>query len=103
MFFNFAPTKDMDWKLEPGNTYVLRYRMLVFDGEITAEQAEQTWQAFAHPPKVSVNMRQPKFSGKFLDCRAMPPAETVSSLRYSGSDQTAWTLPFPRSGWVAPD
>ncbi|HEY9560703.1 MAG TPA: PmoA family protein, partial [Anseongella sp.] len=57
MFFNFAPTKDMDWKLEPGNTYVLRYRMLVFDGEITAEQAEQTWQAFAHPPKVSVNMR----------------------------------------------
>lgn len=54
MFFNFAPTKNMDWKLEPGKTYVLRYRMLVFDGDLSAEQAEQTWQAFAHPPQVSV-------------------------------------------------
>lgn len=56
MFFNFAPTKNMDWKLEPGKTYVLRYRMLVFDGDLTAEEAEQTWQAFAHPPKVSVKL-----------------------------------------------
>lgn len=56
MFFNFAPTKNMDWKLEPGKTYVLRYRMLVFDGELNAGEAEQAWQAFAHPPKVSVEI-----------------------------------------------
>lgn len=54
MFFNFAPTKDMDWELLPGKTYALRYRMLVFDGDLSAEQAEQTWQAFAHPPEVTV-------------------------------------------------
>lgn len=56
MFFNFAPTKNMDWELEPGKTYALRYRMLVFDGDLTAEQAEQTWQAFAHAPKVTVEL-----------------------------------------------
>lgn len=54
MFFNFAPTKNMDWKLEPGKTYVLRYRMLVYDGDLSAEEAEQTWQAFANAPSVTV-------------------------------------------------
>jgi len=52
MFANFSPTKNKDWALEPGKTYVLRYRMLVFDNKMTKERAEAAWEAFAQPPTV---------------------------------------------------
>lgn len=54
MFANFSPTKNMDWQLEPGNTYLLRYRFLVFNGQFTKEQAEAAWHYFASPAKVKV-------------------------------------------------
>ncbi len=54
MFFNFAPTKDKDWLLQPGKTYELRYRMVVFNGKFDAAKAESAWQYFAEPPKVTV-------------------------------------------------
>jgi len=54
VFFNFNPTQDRDWKLMPGNNYVLKYRMLVYDGKISKERAEQAWNDFAHPPKVEL-------------------------------------------------
>lgn len=54
MFANFAPTKTKDWTLEPGKNYTLRYRMLVFDGEMNAEKAEAAWQAFARPIEITV-------------------------------------------------
>lgn len=54
MFANFSPTKNMDWKLEPGNNYVLNYRFYVSDRKMTAEEAEALWQAYAHPPEVRV-------------------------------------------------
>jgi Methane oxygenase PmoA len=44
---NFAPTKNKDWLLEPGNTYTLKYRLIVFNGKMDAEKAEASWQAFA--------------------------------------------------------
>lgn len=49
MFFNFAPTKDKDWLLEPGKTYVLKYRLVVFSGKLNAAGAESAWQYFAKP------------------------------------------------------
>jgi hypothetical protein len=52
MFFNFAPTKDKDWLLEPGKTYTLKYRLVVFNGHFTKEKAESAWQYFAASPKV---------------------------------------------------
>jgi Methane oxygenase PmoA len=57
MFFNFAPTKDKDWLLEPGKTYVLKYRMVVFNGKFDAAKAESAWQYFATPPKVSIKQK----------------------------------------------
>ena len=51
MFFNFAPTKDKDWLLEPGKTYVLKYRLIVFSGKLDAAKAESAWQFFAKPAK----------------------------------------------------
>lgn len=53
-FFNFSPTKNKDWVLMPGTPYTLKYRLLVFDGEFTATEAEKVWQAFANPPSIQV-------------------------------------------------
>jgi hypothetical protein len=60
MFANFSPTKDKDWFLEPGKTYVLRYRMLVFNNKMTTERAEAAWKSFATPPVVTVTMTSRK-------------------------------------------
>ena len=56
VFFNFCPTKESDWELKPGNSYSLKYRMLVYDGNITSETAERYWQDFAHPPTVEIKL-----------------------------------------------
>ena len=63
VYFNFNPTQDRDWKLEPGNHYTLKYRMMVYDGEIDKATAERYWYDFAHPPKVEVSV-QPSLEGK---------------------------------------
>jgi hypothetical protein len=54
VFINFAPTKNEDWILEPGKRYDFRYRMFVFDGDITPDKAEAIWKDYANPVKVSV-------------------------------------------------
>ncbi|SHK46287.1 DUF6807 family protein [Hymenobacter psychrotolerans] len=57
VFINFSPTKDRDWLLLPGQTYTLRYRLLVYAGRRTREQAESHWQHFGNPPRVSVRLK----------------------------------------------
>lgn len=54
VFINFNPAQESDWKLEPGNTYGLKYRMFVYDGSISAAEAERLWTSYAHPPRVDV-------------------------------------------------
>lgn len=54
VFFSFSPTRNTDWVLIPGKNYVLKYRMLVFDGTITQQQAEETWKNFAYMPAIHV-------------------------------------------------
>ena len=56
MYANFSPTRDMDWRLESGENYLLRYRFLVFNGSVPRERAEEAWQAFARPPRVTVKI-----------------------------------------------
>ena len=52
MFFEFCPIRHNDWQLLPGNNYTLKYRMVVFDGKMTPEEAEKHWKAFATAPGV---------------------------------------------------
>lgn len=52
MYFEFCPIRHKEWKIERGQNYSQRYRMVVFDGAMSAGEAEQWWQAFAHPPQV---------------------------------------------------
>lgn len=54
MFFEFCPIRHEEWKIEPNEDYQLNYRMVVFDGELKAEEAEAYWQAFANPPKATI-------------------------------------------------
>lgn len=54
VFINFSPTKDKDWLLEPGKTYLLKYRFLIFDDRLSQEDAEETWKSFAHPPTLKI-------------------------------------------------
>lgn len=54
VYFEFCPIRHKDWKLEKGNDYSLKYRLVIFDGKITPEEAENYWQAFANPPSVTI-------------------------------------------------
>ncbi|MCL4637798.1 MAG: PmoA family protein [Olivibacter sp.] len=46
VFVNFSPTKNKDWVLVPGKKYILRYRLIVFDGEMEPTEAEKFWEKF---------------------------------------------------------
>ena len=50
VFFNFCPVQKTPWTLEPGKSYVLKYRLQVYEGSPSKESAERQWQAFATPP-----------------------------------------------------
>jgi len=54
MFFEFCPIRHKDWMIEQGNDYTLKYRLIIFDGKMTAEEAENYWQAFANPPAITI-------------------------------------------------
>lgn len=55
VYFEFCPIRHKDWKLEKGNDYTLKYRLVVFDGKMTPEEAENYWQAFANPPRIVID------------------------------------------------
>ncbi len=54
MFFEFCPIRHKKWNIKSEKAYKLNYRLLIFDGEITAEQAEIYWQGFATPPVATI-------------------------------------------------
>lgn len=47
VFVNFSPTKTKDWLFETNKTYTLKYRLIVFDDQFTAAQAEGFWKAYS--------------------------------------------------------
>jgi hypothetical protein len=53
LMLNYSPTKMKAWKLGVGQEYRQRYRIVVFNGELSVAEAEDAWQAFVHPPVVS--------------------------------------------------
>ncbi len=54
MFFEFCPIRHEEWKIEPQKEYQLKYRMVVFEDDLTAKEAEEYWQAFVKAPKMSL-------------------------------------------------
>lgn len=53
-FFNYAPSQAGDWSIEPGDTYMARYRFVVYDGEPDPAMIDRLWNDYAHPPEVQV-------------------------------------------------
>lgn len=51
VFAMFSPTKDRSWELTPGNVYPQKYRVITFDGDLTAAQADAYWNDYAFPPE----------------------------------------------------
>ncbi len=59
VFINFNPAQDRDMRIEPGNTYAFKYRMILYDGTLDKEQAEQFWNNYAKPPRIVIEPVQP--------------------------------------------
>jgi hypothetical protein len=55
VFINFSPTRNTSWTLEPGKSYMLRYRLLVFEGEMEREEAERAWHDYSSPPVIIID------------------------------------------------
>ena len=53
-FFCFAPSQLGDWKIEPGQPYVSKYRFIVSDGPANKEVIDRMWNDYAYPPMVTV-------------------------------------------------
>ena len=56
LFFEFCPVRQKPWMLYPGKEYVLRYRLIVFDGQMDPQLIDKLWQSFAFPP-VAVSLK----------------------------------------------
>jgi hypothetical protein len=54
MFFEFCPIRHEEWKIEPNKDYRLKYRMVVFEGKLTVQEAESYWKSFASNPKIVI-------------------------------------------------
>ncbi len=52
MYFEFVPIRHVEWKLNPHQSYALKYRMVIFDGKLDAKTAEMYWNSFASNPKI---------------------------------------------------
>lgn len=58
MFFEFCPIRHEDWQIASQKKYQLKYRMVVFEDELSANEAEEYWQAFVKAPKMSLIKEQ---------------------------------------------
>jgi len=46
VFVEFCPIRHQSWEILPGKKNALKYRMIVFDGILSAEEAEAYWNEF---------------------------------------------------------
>lgn len=46
VFIEFTPIRHESWELKPNQRYTLKYRMIVYDGKMSADEAEAYWRAF---------------------------------------------------------
>jgi len=54
IFFNFCPIQQKEWTLEPGNDYVLKYRLFAYDGKSDPATCQRLWADFGDGPTVKL-------------------------------------------------
>lgn len=47
VYLNFNPTQDRDWKLVPGQTYTLQYRIIVTDNDLSTNELNNRWSVYS--------------------------------------------------------
>lgn len=52
VFINFNPVMDESWEFKPGKYYVRRYRLFVYDGQVTSDEAERLWSEYEESRKI---------------------------------------------------
>lgn len=57
MFFEFCPIRHKSWNLDPEKEYVLRYRMIVYNGKINPKTSEILWKNYVNPPVIIQKMQ----------------------------------------------
>jgi hypothetical protein len=55
VYINYSPTRNTDWALEPENSYLLRYRLLITNSAMNTEEAQGAWNEYANPPRVHMD------------------------------------------------
>lgn len=53
-FFCYAPEQLGEFQIVPGKPFVQRYRFIVADGVISADELNRLWNDYGHPPSVRV-------------------------------------------------
>ncbi|RRQ49787.1 hypothetical protein DZC72_04130 [Maribacter algicola] len=56
MFFEFCPIRHEPWQIKPNEAYQLKYRMVIFEGELSPEEAEAYWNDFVDPTKIELEV-----------------------------------------------
>ena len=51
IFINFNTVQEKPWVFQPGKKYTRNFRVFVYDGKITAEQAEELWKEYSKTAK----------------------------------------------------
>ncbi len=53
-FFCYAPSQAGDWEIRPGEPYLSRYRLVVFDGRPDKAVLDRMWQDYARPVRARI-------------------------------------------------
>jgi hypothetical protein len=56
MFFEFCPIRHEPWEIRPNQGYQLKYRMVVFEGELSPEEAEAYWKDFVEHTHLEIEV-----------------------------------------------
>ncbi|HKA17838.1 MAG TPA: PmoA family protein [Blastocatellia bacterium] len=54
-FFCYSPSLTGDWRIEPGKSYVSRYRFVVYDGAPDRAELDRVWNDYANPVTVTIS------------------------------------------------
>ena len=55
IFINFNSVQNASWRFEPGKKYTRRFRVFVYDGTLSAEQAEAMWGQYVRTTKSTLS------------------------------------------------
>ncbi len=103
LFFNFCPSVNEDWDMNPGQDFVFRYRMYVHQGKPVVADAERIWHDYAEPPVVTARFKQPS------DAIVLFDGGDLSKWQREGGGEIKWTVAngelqiVPDSGSIVTD